>query len=206
MSCMDNQVLATIKERRSIRRYTKQEVPEEVLETIINAGKYAPSAEGRQPWKFVVVTDTELIRGMSRRVKEQMATVLKHRRKWKKRFAELKDDRTVLFLRAVANSAQDVIFHDAPAVVFILTTDELFNDESCACAAQNMMLAAWSLGIGSCWIGFATFLETDPAVMQKLKVPEGHHIAAAIVFGYPGHVPSPPLRQPTATIINWIKE
>jgi len=205
MSCMDNQVLATIKQRRSIRQYTEREVPEEVLETVINAGKYAPSAEGRQPWKFVVVTDTGLIQHLSRRVKEKMATVLKHRRKWKKRFSELEDDRMVLFLRAVAGSTQDVVFHHAPALVFILTTDELFNDESCACAAQNMMLAAWSLGVGSCWIGFAKFLESDPAVMQELKVPEGYHISAALTFGYPERVPQPPLRHPTATVINWIK-
>jgi len=203
---MDNPVFVAIKERRSIRQYTDKHVSSEMLELIIHAGKYAPSAENRQPWKFIVVTDRNTIQSLSEQTKQEIGSVLKHKWKWKRAFPELNDKRTALFLSAVSQSSSDEIFHDAPVLVFLITTGEIFNDESCACAAQNMMLAAWSLGLGSCWIGFAKFLEIDTNVIANLGVPEEYHIAAALTFGYPQKTTQrAPIRKPTATIIKWIE-
>jgi len=202
---MDNPVFVAIKERRSVRNYTEKHVPSDMLETIIHAGKYAPSAENRQPWKFIVVTDRNVIHSLSEQTKQQIGFVLKRKWKWKRTFSELNDPRTILFLRAISESSDDEIFHDAPALVFIITTEEIFNDESCACAAQNMMLAAWSLGLGSCWIGFSKFLEIDTNALTNLGVPEGYHIAAALTFGYPQKTQRAQIRKPTATVIKWIE-
>lgn len=202
---MENPVIACIKERRSIRSYTDEPLSRELIEEIILAGRYAPSAENSQPWKFIVVTNTEEIASLSTEVKRQIQGVLKHARKWKKRYPELNEQETALFLRAISSSEKDTIFFNAPAVVFIVTEDKAFYDESCACAAQNMMLAAWSMGIGSCWIGFAKFLELNQAIMGKLGVPEGHHIAACIILGHAAHVPKPQIRKPMADIIRWIE-
>ena len=131
---------------------------------------------------------------------------LKHKWKWKHLFPELNDKKTAFFLMSVSQSEDDNIFHNAPVLIFIVTTDQTFNDESCACAAQNMMLAAWSLGIGSCWIGFAKFLEVDAAILTDLRVPEGHHIAAALTFGYPHKIPKTTFRKPLSTIIHRIDD
>ena len=196
-----NEVIKCIKERRSIRNFLDKKIPKEIIEEIIEAGKYAPSAEDRQPWKFIVVTKKELIQELSNEIKKQIKRILDKKRKWKKKFKELEDERLVLFLKAIANSKEDVIFYNAPLVIFIICEDEIFNDESCVCCAQNMMLSAWSMGIGSCWIGFAKFLEANEEVMERLEIPEGHHISACIVFGYPAKVPKATIRKPT--FIKW---
>ena len=201
---MENEVLRCIKGRRSIRNYENNEIPKEIMEEIITAGRYAPSAENRQPWKFIVVTNREEIKRLSEETKKQIGKILKQRRKWKRKYRELNDEQTLMFLRAVAFSENDTIFHDAPAVVFILTDDEIFNDESCACAAQNMMLAAHSMGIGSCWIGFAKFIENSE-MMKEAGMPEGHHISACLTLGYAKSISKASPRKPTSDVIKWIE-
>lgn len=201
---MENEIIRCIKERRSIRNYLDKELPKEIIEKIIEAGRYAPSAENKQPWRFIVITDRAYINELSERVKKQVRNILKRKWKWKKKYPELNERETFLFLNAVANSSRDVIFHNAPAVVFIITENKAFYDESCACAAQNMMLAAWSLGIGSCWIGFTKFLKMDKEAMKMLGVPHGYHIAACLTLGYPAKVLKAPMRNPMAGIMKWI--
>ncbi len=181
-----------------------KELPKEIIDEIILAGRYAPSAENRQPWKFIVITNRETIGRLSDGTKKQVGKILKQRRKWKKKFKELNEQQTLLFLQAVASSKKDMIFHDAPLIVFIVTDDKLFNDESCSCAAENMMLAAWSLGIGSCWIGFAKFLENEE-IMREMGMPEGCHIVACIAFGYAENISKSTPRKPTADIIKRIE-
>ena len=66
------------------------------------------------------------------------------------------------------------------------------------------MLAAHSLGLGSCWIGFAHFLGLNKQWLKKIGVPKGFHIAAALVFGYTkGKHPHGPMRKPNADVIKW---
>ena len=199
------EVIECIKSRRSIRNYRDEALPKEIIEKIIEAGRYAPSAENRQPWRFVVITNKALIKELSEKTKKEIAGMLRRKRKFRKKYPGLDDRQTLLFFQAVANSSRDVIFHDAPAVVFIITENKAFYDESCACAAENMMLAAWSMGIGSCWIGFAKFLEMNREAREKIGLPADHHIAACLVFGYPEKVPKKALpRNPMAGIIKWI--
>ena len=202
---MENEVITCIKGRRSVRSYTDIAITKENVDTIITAGKYAPSAENRQPWKFIIISDKKTIDDLSKEVKQQIHNVMAHRRKWKRRFPEASNNETAFFLNTIASSQQDIIFFNAPLIILIITDNLVFNDESCAAAAQNMMIAAWSLGIGSCWIGFAKFLELNIDVMHRLGVPEGYHISACIVFGYAEHVSKASLRKPTADIIRWIE-
>lgn len=182
-----------------------KELPKEIIDEIISAGRYAPSAENRQPWKFIVVTNRKFIGHLSEEIKKQIEKILKQKWKWKRKFRELNDRQTLLFLNAVASSKNDLICYNAPAVIFIITEDKLFNDESCSCAAQNMMLAARSLGIGSCWIGFAKFLEANKEIMDEIGIPDDYHITSFLIFGYTENVPRPSLRKPTAGVIKWIE-
>jgi nitroreductase len=66
-----------------------------------------------------------------------------------------------------------------------------------------MMLAAWALGIGSCWIGSAAIVEKNPALLAELKVPDGYRIVAPLVFGYPAGLPPKPARR--EPLITWIR-
>ncbi len=196
--------LDAIKQRRSIRRYTDEPVPREQLEEIIQAGRYAPSAENRQPWRFVVVTDRAVIARLSDEIKETIRRLLRYRvvlQLWRR---ELRDPDVVRLLYGVSHADRDTIFFDAPAVIFVATDDEPFNDESCACCAQNMMLAAHALGLGSCWVGFASMLDRRKETLGEIGVPDGHHIAATLTIGHPQGHPQPPMRNPMADVVNWI--
>jgi len=203
---MTNDLIKIIKERRSVRRFTQDPVDKEVIREIIQAGRYAPSAENSQPWKFIVITNTDEIQQLSRRIKEELQKLIK--RRWIARFSlkELKDEDTLRFLYAVSCTKEDTIFFHAPVLVFIITKDRLMYDESCACCAQNMMLAAHALGIGSCWIGFASALGLSPEMLTRLGVPETYHISAALVFGHPQEKPKKAsIRKIEADVINWIE-
>lgn len=196
--------LEAIKTRRSIRRYTDEAVSREQLEEIIQAGRYAPSAENRQPWRFVVVTDRDVIARLSDKVKETIRRLLRYRvvlQLWR---SELRDRDVVKLFYGVSHADRDTIFFGAPAVIFVATAEEPFDDESCACCAQNMMLAAHALGLGCCWVGFASMLNHRKETLDEIGVPDGCHIAATLTVGHPKGRPQPPMRNPMADVVNWI--
>jgi nitroreductase len=201
-----NLVIQTIKERRSVRNFEKKNVDKELIQDLIQVGKFAPSAENRQPWRFIVITNKNLMKELSLMVREELKKLLKRRFIKKFSIKELKDEEILKLLYGVSFSEDDLIFFDAPVVIFILTEKKLFNDESCACCAQNIMLAAQSCGLGSCWIGFASILGMKKEVMKKIGAPNGYHIAATIALGYPKEkIKKLPLRNVEADIIKWIE-
>lgn len=203
---MDNSIIKAIRERRSVRNFEEKNVDKELLEKIIQAGKYAPSAQNKQPWKFIVITNKEVIQELSKDVKAELKKLLKWRFIKKISIKELKDREMLKFLFVIAVSKKNIIFFNAPALVLVLTEDNLFYDESCACCAENMMLAAHSLGLGSCWIGFASVLGLKKKMMEKIGVPDNHHISAALIFGYPkGKTGRAPMRKIGSDVIKWIE-
>ena len=203
---MSNNIIKQIKERRSIRSYTDQSVSKEKINEIIQTGRYAPSATNRQPWRFIVITNKSMIDEISDAIKVEIRKILRRRFILKFFYPSLKNEKTIQFLTGLIISKEDMLFFDAPVLIFVVTKKRRFNDESCACCAQNMMLAADALDLGSCWIGFAHFLGLNKEWMEKIGVPKGFHIAAALVFGHSKKRPShAPLRKPTADVINWIE-
>jgi nitroreductase len=199
-------LIQQIKERRSIRQFKEKEIDEKNIEEIINIGKFAPSADNRQPWRFIVVTNKETINELSCIIKEELKKLMKKKLKIRKILKELQDENIIKLLYGVSHSSEDLIFFNAPCLIFIICEDKLFNIESCACCAQNMMLGAHVLGIGSCWIGFASVLGLKDDIMLKLGMPEGYKIAATLVFGYPDEKIKKPLyRKVGSDIINWKK-
>ena len=203
---MANAVIDAIKHRRSIRKFLETPIEKPIVDEIITAGRYAPSPEDDQPWRFIVVTNREKITRLSRDVKKEMLSILKKRIVLQLFYKQLRNRETIEFLYAAAIVPEDTIFFNAPVVILVVTKDRRFYDESCACCAQNMMLAGHSLGIGSCWIGFAHFLNQNKKVLADLQVPSGYHISAALVFGHPQEKPrQPSIRKPMADVINWVE-
>lgn len=203
---MQNLIIQNIKERRSIRDYQEKPIDKDILKEIIQAGKYAPSAKNDQPWKFIVITNKEYIQKLSQQIKNEIKKLMKFRFIYKLKIKELKNMEILKFLFAVVFSEKDLIFFNAPALILILTEKKLFYDESCACSAQNMMLAANSMGIGSCWIGFASVLGLNKKIIKNIGIPDKHHISAAIIFGYPNNKSNmKAMRKIGSDIIKWIE-
>ncbi|MCG7841253.1 MAG: nitroreductase family protein [Methanomassiliicoccales archaeon] len=88
-------------------------------------------------------------------------------------------------------------------VEHIHSGDDAQNGVLCA---GNMMLTAHSLGIGSCWIGFASSLGEDPGVLKDLGVPEGHRLIAPLIFGYPKKVDGTATPRNDPVILKWVKD
>ncbi len=97
------------------------------------------------------------------------------------------------------------LFFGAPVLILVFAIPGVVNDHDCALAAQNMMLAAHSLGIGSCWIGLALGLGEDKEFLKEAGVPVGSKLVAPIIFGYPqkSNLKAPPRNE--EVILKWMK-
>ena len=166
---MTNLVLETIKSRRSHRAFTPDHVKQEELAAVIEAGLYAPSAHNHQSWHFTVIQNPELIAQLNEAAKDILKA---HKSEEMRKFGQ---------------NEQLHIFYHAPVVILVSgESNAMMPETDCAAATQNMLLAAESLGLGSCWIGFARFPflgERKEEFLQKLQIPAGYTPYYAVVIG-----------------------
>jgi len=168
-------VFEAIKNRRSVRAYSSKEVSREEVEKLIDAARWAPSAGNIQPWEFVVVRDAEIRRRLSMAALNQ-------------RFIE-----------------------EAPIAVVVCANEShseggygvrgktLYCLQDTAAAIQNLLLAAYALGFGTCWIG--AFREEE--ARRILDVPIGVRPVAIVSVGYPIEKPKNPPRRSIREIIHY---
>ena len=154
--------------RRSIRRYEQKEIPKDVLDKILDAGRQAPSAANRQPWHFIVVTDPEIKKELSKGMFNRF----------------IKDTPVTI----VGCAHKDLI---AGKWSIISTT----------IALHNMVVAAWAMGIGSCWVGDFN----EEKIKKLLNIPESWNIVALISFGYPAEKPQPRKKKSIEEIVSFNK-
>lgn len=181
-----------IRGRRSVRAYEDRPVAEELIRELIDLGIHAPTASRMQPWAFVVVQDKALMLEWSDRAKEQL-------------LAQMDSNPYLQQYRALLENKQFNIFYDAPCLLVIYGDKASPNHViDCTLAAQNIMLSAYEKGLGTCWIGFSMQVGNEPAMKQKLGVPENYRLVAPLVLGYPkGQWPYVPRREPV--IFSWKK-
>jgi len=153
-------VLEAIKARRSIRQFTDEPIGKEALEKLLDAARWAPTASNQQRWRFVVVTSAS--------VKQLI-----------KKFAP------GIFIMPAA-----FIVICAEKEPGAKPWDEATYLADCAIAAQNIMLAAWEMGIGSC----PALSYAKVAVQEILNLPEDIEPLLIVTLGYPAEDPAPPPR------------
>ncbi len=175
MGVNENSVIENIKTRRSVREYSDEDVSDEDIERIIDAGIHAPSGFDSQPWFFVVVKNREMMKRMSDHCKPRLLAQL----------GDVTDDTVAAFKKELAKE-EFSIFYDAPVLIIVLGNNAgITTDYDCALCAENMMLAAHSMGIGSCWIGTGCFIQDNPEMLEELGITPDFRVIAPIVFGYP---------------------
>lgn len=180
----DNPVIKIIYERRAVRKFKDKLVDAVLLEKILDAGRMAPSAINKQPWRFYIVNDTYFIKKLSQAIIHSSKMAL-FKSGVKEAVHVIKNPGSFHLKNGMDFfKADDPIFHGAPLVVFITSaiTNEWAHLDVGMCA-QNMMLAAKSYGIDSCPIGLAKFIEHTKEY-SLLNIPETHHIDLALIFGY----------------------
>ena len=146
--------------RRSIRKYEDKDIPEDILQQILETGRQAPSAVNRQPIRFVIVNDQDLLKNLCNNLITRFV-----------KYAPL-------------------------AIVGVAYTKALWTGKwaviDATIAMENMVISAWSLGIGSCWIGACN----KKKVKELLKIPEKWKVVALLTFGYPAEKPKQKKKKP----------
>lgn len=186
----ENEVIKTILNRRSIRRFSQRQIGENELDTILKAGMYAPSAGGRQGVIFVVCQNREINKKLGRIKRANSSPKMAQNGNYVSREQpSIADDPSI----------KDA-FYDAPTVITLFAPKNfLFSTDDCACAAENMMLAAASLGIGSCYIGQGWTAFKDPFAQQVLKewnIRGDYYAVMQLLLGYQKEGDCYPLSKP----------
>jgi len=168
-------VLEAINGRRSVRAFKSDDVPSEIVEKLIDAARRAPSAGNIQPWEFVVVRESRIKRGLAEAALHQS------------------------------------FIEEAPVVVVICANEsrsfqgygdrgrDLYCIQDTAAATQNLLLYAYSVGLGTCWVG--AFKEDE--ARKVLKTPDGIRPVAIIPIGYPGEASSARSRRPMDLFVHY---
>jgi len=176
--------------RRSTRDYTTEAVDEATIRRLIDAAVHAPNAVNEQPWTFTVVRDQDLLDRVSEGAKAHLLATLP---------ASPEPDR----YRTMLSDPSFQIFYHAPALILISGISQgQWVVEDCALAAAHLMLAAYGLGLGTCWIGFAQGFLNTPEGKAAFSLPATWMPVAPIIVGLPKVVPAPvPRKEPQ---IRWI--
>jgi nitroreductase len=175
-------VMSAIRGRHSVRFFTGAPIPHEVLNRLVEAAAFAPSAFNSQPWRFHIATGD-----MLRRVSKIMSLSTKHVAEYLEMLPDDERHKAEEFFATLG---------DAPAAIAMslpVSEDELdhINDLLGGGAAlQNMLLAAVDLGLGACNVTFGFWVRDQLA--EVLEVPVDRYIPSVIVVGYPAETPISP--------------
>lgn len=167
-------VMHAINGRRSIRNYTAAPVEQNIIDRLLHSAIQAPSAMNSQPWAFAVLEGTEVLKSYSDQAKKYL---LSNAAQYPPTFKKY---------RVILNKPDFNIFYNAPALLIICAKmNSPYSAEATSLAVQNIMLTAYSLGLGTCWIGFAVDLFNSANIKQELNIPENYQVVAPVTIGYP---------------------
>jgi nitroreductase len=168
-------VLKVIKERRSIRAYTDEEVSDEDIERLIDAARWAPSAGNIQPWAFVVVKEAETKRKLLHAALNQTL---------------IQEAPVVIVVCADAKRSSRV---------YGSRGEKLYSIQDTAAATENILLAAQELGLSTCWVG--AFREKE--VAKAVKAPRNLRPVAMVAVGYPAERPVAPQKRSFNEVVHY---
>ena len=191
-------LLKILRMRRSMRVYKDEPVPEEKLEKMLEAMRYAPTASNRQNWRLTVVTNKEEIKYLS---KESTKDLKLAKKLLPLRFLALpflspalrkraKDPRTKVILDRELGDVEkgkDIVFFNAPCVIILYSrayTSYMAPNDAGVFITYGM-LAAQALGLGTCWIGIAQRVFHKRRIRKHFKVPKGYNVYGVITVGVP---------------------
>lgn len=169
MQLLKNETLDILMRRRSVRAYTKEQIREEELNTILNAGLYAPCG-GDQEWHFTAVQSKALLAQIGAAAKEGARHT------------------GIDFLVNLGSAESFDCLHGVPTLIIVSALEQGTSPvEDCSAATENMLIAAESLGLGSCWMFFALLAFSSSqgeGLRMALKIPEGYRPYTSVGLGY----------------------
>lgn len=168
-------IFETILARRSVRRYKARKVDRTTINILLEAAVRAPTTIHQEPWAFVIIQDTQLLRSLSEQAKPLFVAEVQEMG------LEHGGHTFDIFTYPSFN-----IFYDASTLILICgKTSAHSYIADCWLAAENLMLAACAMGLGTCVIGCALPALNTVETKIKLNIPEKFSVIAPIVVGYP---------------------
>lgn len=184
------ELMDAVYKRRSVRAYADRNVDKATVTALVTAAIQAPSALNAQPWAFAVIQDAARLKQYSDRAK---AHTLK----------SLEPGSPLFSHRDMLVDPGFNIFYDAATLVIICAKPAALNAaEDCCLAAQNLMLAACGMGLGTCPIGFARPWLNLPEVKRELGIPDDYAPVFPVIVGFPKGAP-PPVARKEPEILFW---
>jgi nitroreductase/ferredoxin len=193
-----NPVEKLILERRSTRNFKDKPVSEATLRRILEAGRFAPSAANGQPWKFIVVTSKKVIGELDAALisilgpahdtymdDEKVKQLIPVHESMM--VPGMWDPRVIVAGMRSFSKGSKPPFLNAPAVIILCADRRAASGTqlNLGICGQNMVLAATSLGLGACWIGWSGLLNGTAEIVARLGIEEPWEIGPSIVLGYP---------------------
>jgi nitroreductase len=172
-----NEVLQNIITRRSVRSFKEEQIKDEELNLILQAGMYAPSGMNKQSWQFTVVQNKEKIELLAKVVRETLGRDAGYN------------------------------FYAPPTLIMLSNERDNTNGlADCSCALENIFLMANSLGIGSCWINQLKTICDEKEVREVLTsfgIPENHIVWGIAAIGYSSGIPK--VHERKESVIKYVK-
>jgi nitroreductase len=168
-------VFEAIFERRSIRKFKKTDVEDQLIYKILEAGLWAPSAGNLQSWDIILIKDSK--------IKQKLSTAAYMR--------DFVGEAPVIMVLCANAHKSATIYEDRGSGLFCI--------QDAACAGQNMLLAIHALGLGACWVGAFD----EELVKDAMGLPTSLRPVALIPLGYPDETPIAPPRRELEEIIHW---
>ena len=184
------EALELIKSRRSTRSYSDRPVSRELIDMVIEAGRYAPSGGNNQSTHFLVITSEEKKREIAELAEKLFA-----------RMEVTPDMYRSMASSVMASKKGGYVFHrNAPVLVLTANKKTYSNNiADCSCALENMMLMANALDLGSCWVNQIKWLNSDPEMVGFLKgcgMLDDEAVYGGVIFGWPDTESGLPVREP----------
>ncbi len=174
-----NEVLDNILTRRSTRKFKQESLPDEILEDILTAARFAPSGHNRQSWRFLVIKNQNTLNRLNELVKSALLDIKKGSDEYAQLFGLIRN----------AEKEKYCFFYGAP--VLVVAVNDACNGNAladCACALENMFLAANSLGVGSCYINQLKTLGNKREIrdfLEQLGLEGDFVVCGSAALGYP---------------------
>lgn len=180
--------------RRAIRSYRPDPVPEATVRTLLEAAVQAPTAMHLEPWAFVVIQNKARLARYSELAKALLLEEIRH-----------SADHPGSELAGPLADPDFNIFYNAGTLILICGRPMgQFVTADCWLAAENLMLAACALDLGSCCIGLAIPVLNTPKLRQELGIPPDVTVVAPLIIGLPAGRPAPVSRKPP-DILTWLR-
>jgi nitroreductase len=187
------ELLEAIYSRRATRSFLPEPVANETVRRLLDVAVQAPSAINAQPWRFVVIQDSDRLERYSERAKALLLQRMSG------------DDKSRQYADRLS-SREFNIFYDASTLVVICgPANGAHAQADCWLAAQNLQLAAWALGLGTCCVGLAIPALNDSAVRIELELPHELAAIAPIVVGTPRSSP-PVMPRAAPQVLSWFRQ